>query len=112
MRETEPSARCKPAFTLIELLVIIAIIAILAALLFPCLSKGKQRAQGVVCLNEGKQLMIAMTLYTSDYHDLFPPNPDDGNSIPGHNWCSGKAGGGSCKQLYIEFKHMETARTE
>jgi len=44
-----------------------------------------------VCLNGGKQLMIAMTLYGSDNHDFFPPNPDDGNVVPGHNWCGGDA---------------------
>ena len=80
------------AFTLIELLVVIAIIGILAALLLPTFSKGKQKAQGIVCLNQGKQLMLAMTMYAGDYRDLFPPNPDDGNKIPGHNWVSGSAG--------------------
>jgi prepilin-type processing-associated H-X9-DG protein len=44
------------------------------------------------CLNNGHQLMTAMQLYSTDYKDLFPPNPDDGNTIPGHNWCSGNAG--------------------
>ena len=80
------------AFTLVELLVVIAIVGILAALLLPVLSGGKQKTQGVYCLNNGKQMMVAMTLYTADYEDLFPPNPDDGNTLPGHNWCSGKAG--------------------
>lgn len=43
--------------------------------------------------------MIAMTLYSADYKDYFPPNPDDGNSIPGHNWCSGKAGVGGVDEF-------------
>jgi prepilin-type N-terminal cleavage/methylation domain-containing protein len=80
------------AFTLIELLLVIAIIAILAAMLLPVLSKAKQRTQGTLCLNNGKQLMLAMHLYTSDSNDFYPPNPDDGNTLPGYNWCGGAAG--------------------
>ena len=78
-------------FTLIELLVVIAIIAILASMLLPALAKSKTKAQGIFCMNNGKQLMLAMHLYAADFTDLLPPNPDDGNKPPYHNWCPGDA---------------------
>jgi prepilin-type N-terminal cleavage/methylation domain-containing protein/prepilin-type processing-associated H-X9-DG protein len=84
--------RKRSGFTLIELLVVIAIIAILAAILMPVLSHARQKAQGTQCLNNGHQMMLAMAIYGSENHDFFPPNPDDGNTMPGYNWCSGQAG--------------------
>ena len=66
------------AFTLIELLVVIAIIAILAAMLLPALSRAKDRARVVQCLNQFKQLTVGWTLYTGDNSDALP-----------HNWVQG-----------------------
>jgi prepilin-type N-terminal cleavage/methylation domain-containing protein/prepilin-type processing-associated H-X9-DG protein len=61
-------------FTLIELLAVIAIIAILAAILLPALAKAKARAQGVICLNNTKQLGLAWLMYANDHEDRLAYN--------------------------------------
>ncbi|MHB9133984.1 MAG: type II secretion system protein [Armatimonadota bacterium] len=62
-------------FTLIELLVVIAIIAILAAILFPVFAKAREKARQTSCINNQRQIAVAITMYVQDNSEQFFPDP-------------------------------------
>ncbi|HEY3331860.1 MAG TPA: DUF1559 domain-containing protein [Capsulimonadaceae bacterium] len=76
------------AFTLIELLVVIAIIAILAAILFPVFATAREKARQSACLNNQKQIGLALVQYVQDYDEAYPigTSPTNANLYTSSVW--------------------------
>jgi prepilin-type N-terminal cleavage/methylation domain-containing protein/prepilin-type processing-associated H-X9-DG protein len=88
----------RSGFTLIELLVVIAIIAILAAILFPVFAQAREKARQASCINNNKQLGIAMLQYTQDYDEVLPAGTQQNYS--------GRLGAGWGGQVYPYIKSV------
>lgn len=77
--------KLEPALTLVELLVVVAVIAVLAALLFPVISTVKDKARRTVCMNNLRQINLGLRMYSDDSSDKAPRTPGTTND-PGLNW--------------------------
>ncbi len=88
-RVAQPGKSCagRTAFTLIELLVVVAIIAILAALMLPALSRGKERARVARVHAELYGIGLALQMYADDYANKLPPVRVNCNSDLASHWC-------------------------
>ena len=98
----------KKGFTLIEMLVVIAIISILAAILFPVFARARENARRTSCLSNMKQIGLAAMMYVQDYDEKYPARSMQVGTSP-TSWGRATTGGwywGELLQPYAKSKQV------
>jgi len=94
-----PPTKPQSGFTLVELCVVIAAVALIGMTILPALARTRPNTGISQCMNNARQLAVAVQMYTLDNNDLYPPNPEGGSTDTnianeGYIWCTGNVAGG------------------
>jgi prepilin-type processing-associated H-X9-DG protein len=84
---------------LLELLTVIAMLGLGMLMLAPAFAKTRLSSKVFQCLNNNRRLAAALVMYPTEFNELYPPNPDDGTTLPGYAWVGGQAGVGSTTEF-------------
>jgi prepilin-type N-terminal cleavage/methylation domain-containing protein/prepilin-type processing-associated H-X9-DG protein len=87
-QEGENHMKATRGFTLIELLTVVAIIAILAGILFPVFSQAREKGRATSCLSNARQIAMAFSMYSQDWDEIYPPAVD----VASNAWWEGLVG--------------------
>lgn len=97
-------------FTLVELLVVIAVIGILTSLLLPALAMGRERARGLVCQGNLKQIGMSVLMYANDHDDMIPSVFSWSNDLPAYlvPMTTARMTVWTCPKLFSQNKYIFT----